>query len=226
MREMLNDETPMLEMPMREIEVPAWLAKAVASRTVAGSIRLRPIVRFAIPDEGVRRIGPLSFPAGRLRRIRRLTFPVDELVAEEEPIAHLGRDSSLWILFGRGRRVELADGTTWRIKAANAGPHVVPVVWSDEGTLAISGQLHAKRSYGITGKHYAYTLVPLTPVGLHGPRLWALRQDGTEIAVVEARERVIRAVEPIPIAAALLVFTLIAHGIPGEGSLMPKRDQG
>jgi len=162
--------------------------------------------------------------ACRLRRIGRFGFPVEELADEDELIAQLGRDGSLRILFGPGRRVRLADGDEWRIKATTSGRHIVPIITSDSGTIATSGPLFAKRSYGINGKGYAFTLIPMGKIGFAGPGLWVLRRHAEQIAAINQQQRVIRADEPIPIAAALMAFTLITHGIPGEGDLMPKRD--
>ena len=160
----------------------------------------------------------------RMRRIGGFGFPVAEMVDETGVLAHLGRDSSFWIFFGPGRRVRLADGTEWRIKSTTSGRHIVPIIKSDSGTVAVSGPLFAKRSYGINLRGHAYTLIPIGHVGLRRPGLWSLRRHEDQIAAVEDHERTIHAAEPIPIAAALLIFTLITHGIPGEGDLTPKRD--
>jgi len=160
----------------------------------------------------------------QLRRCGVGRFPVEELVCNDEMIAQLGRDSSLWIFFGRGRRVRLADGTEWRIKSTTSGRYIVPLIRSEAGTIAISGPLYAKRSYGINGKDYAYTLISQGATGIRRPAQWSLRRHETEIAVLEDRDRIIRTVEPIPIEAALMAFTLMTHGIPGEADLMPKRD--
>jgi hypothetical protein len=160
----------------------------------------------------------------RLQRVRRLAFPVAELIANGTAIAELGRDGSLRIFFGPGRRVRLADGTEWRIKAITQGPHITPIVVSPAGTVAISGPLFAKRSYGINVKDRAYSLIPLGKTGLRRQRRWLLRRYEDEVAAVDDTSRTIITSEPIPTAAILLVFTLLTHGIPGEGNLMPKRD--
>lgn len=89
--------------------------------------------------------------------------------------------------------------------------------------MAISGPLYAKRSYGINVKDHGYTLIPLGPTGIRRPGLWSLRRHETQVAAVEDHDRIMHATEPIPIAAALMAFTLMKHGIPGEANLMPKR---
>lgn len=161
--------------------------------------------------------------SGQLRRIGYLRFPIEELSANGEVLAHLSRDSSLRIFFGAGRRVRLADGTEWRIKATTLGRHIVPIVRSEAGTIAISGPLHAERSYGINGKGSGYTLIPLGRSGLHRGH-WSILRHESQIATIDERNRAIETDEPVPIAAVLLAFTLITHGIPGEADLMPARD--
>ena len=159
--------------------------------------------------------------SNQLRRIGYGTFPTHELAGPAGLVAHLGRDSSAWIFFGRGRRVRFPDMTEWRIKATTSGRHIVPFVKTDAGTVAISGPLYADRSYGINGKDYGYTLIPAGRSGIRQQQVWILQHHETEIATINAHERVIEAAQAIPVAAALLAFTLITHGIPGEANLMP-----
>lgn len=160
----------------------------------------------------------------RIRRIGWFTFPHYALTEDSRIVAELGRDSSIWIFFGPGRRIRLADGTEWRVRAATSGRLIVPVIKSSEGTVAFSGPLHAKRSYGITGKDFAYKVIPHGRVGLRGAGFWGLRRHESEVAVIDAQRRVIDASEPIPVAVALMAFTVLAHGTPGDTDLMPSRD--
>lgn len=162
--------------------------------------------------------------SGRFRRLSRFGFPVEELVDGERPLAALGRDGSLRMFFGSGRRVVLADGAEWRIKSMTSGRHIVPIITSPEGTIAISGPLYAKRSYGINGKDYGLTLIPIGKTGFNSSGLWVLQRHEDQIAVIDQSDRTVRAEEPTPLAAVIMAFTLITHGIPGEGDLMPKRD--
>jgi hypothetical protein len=124
------------------------------------------------------------------------------------------------MFFGRGRRVQLVDGTEWRIKARTAGPYIVPVIKAPTGFVATSGPLGGRNFYGINGKSFAYVLVPLGRVRLIGDVNWSMRRHGIEVATVDPT-RVIHTIEPIPVAAALMALTLITHGIPGESKLMP-----
>lgn len=156
----------------------------------------------------------------------RRSFPVETLESDRGTLAELGRDGSLRIFFGRGRRIRLADGTEWRIKAATSGRHIVPVIMSGSGTVAVSSPLFAKRSYGINGKDYGLALVPLGRVGFRIPGLWVLRRHEEEIAAIDYHERTAHAPRSVHLAAVLMAFTLITHGIPGEAELIPGRDPG
>jgi len=119
--------------------------------------------------------------------------------------------------------VQLGDGTEWRIKSTTAGPYIVPIITAPTGTVATSGPVSGKRCYGINGRHYGYVLVPLGRVRLLGELDWSMRRHEVEVARVESAQ-VIQTNEPIPTAAALMAFTLIEHGIPGESKLMPTQD--
>ena len=126
------------------------------------------------------------------------------------------------MFFGRGRRVQLVDGTEWRIKAMTAGPYIVPIIKARTGIVATSGPLGGRRCYGINGKHFGFVLVPLGPIRLLGQVAWLIRRHEDEVATIDAAH-VMNANEPVPIAAALMAFTLIDHGIPGEAKLMPTK---
>ena len=151
-----------------------------------------------------------------------LRFPTEEIVDASGVVAQLGRDSSLNVFFGRGRLVRLANGTEWRIKSVTSGRHIVPVIRSEAGTIATSGPLYAKRSYGINGRDYGLTLIPTGKAGWGRPARWVLQRHETEIASLTQNSMAPH--EPIPVAAVLMAFTLITHGIPGEADLMPQRD--
>ena len=172
--------------------------------------------------EVFRSLVPMVEGEAERRRVGSFSFPAEELVDEGRVIAQLGRDSSLNVFFGRGRLVRLADGTEWRIKSVTSGRHIVPVIRSEAGTIATSGPLYAKRSYGINGKDYGLTLIPVGRAGWGRPAQWVLQRHETVIASVSRNS--MTAHEPIPVAAALMAFTLITHGIPGEADLMPRRD--
>ena len=56
-----------------------------------------------------------------LRRVGRIRFPVFELVQDGVVLASMGRAGWFKLFFGRGRRIELADGSRWRLTALGAG---------------------------------------------------------------------------------------------------------
>ena len=159
--------------------------------------------------------GPIA-----LRPVSRSGFPTHELIAAGATIARLGRDGSLRIFFGRGRRVELVDGTEWRIKATTVGPYIVPVISARTGLVATSGPVGGRRCYGINGRHFGFVLTPLGRVRLLRGVGWLMRRHQDEVATIDTTD-VMQTNEPVPIAAALMAFTLIDHGIPGEAKLMP-----
>ena len=172
--------------------------------------------------EDARRRMPVVEGPAELRRIGSLGFPAQELTGEQGLIAHFGRNSSLNIFFGRGRRVRLADGTEWRIKSVTSGPYIVPVIRSEAGMIATSGPLFAKRSYGINGRGYAYTLIPLGQPGWVRSVRWALQLHEEQIC--SFTQNSINTFQPVPVAAVVMAFTLITHGIPGEADLVPQRE--
>jgi len=158
-----------------------------------------------------------------IRRRGGIGFPVEELVCAGEVPAGLGRDSSLRIFLGRGRRVRLSNGTEWRIKSATSGPYIIPTVKAPDGTVAIAKPLLGKRSYGLNGLDFGYTLIPLISPSMRHSGRWALRRRLVEVAEITGRHR-IDCREPVEIAAVLLAFTLVEHGIPGEAELRPRLD--
>lgn len=159
-----------------------------------------------------------------LRRVGRLQFPVEELVGDGGVIAQLGRDGSLRIFFGPGRRIRLADGREWRIKAVTSGRHIVPIILAEAGKVAVSSPLYATQSYGLNGKNYGLTLFPVGQAGLRRPRRWWMRRHEIDVASIDSVDRRLDALEPLPASAALMAFTLITHGIPGEADLAPSPD--
>ena len=159
--------------------------------------------------------GPIS-----LRRISRSGFPTHELIAARGTIARLGRDGTFRIFFGRGRRVQLVDGTEWRIKATTSGPYIIPIIKARTGIVATSGPLGGRRCYGINGKHFGFALTPLGPIRVLRQVAWLMRRHEDEVAMIDTAH-VMHTNEPVPIAAVLMAFALIDHGIPGEAKLMP-----
>jgi len=152
-----------------------------------------------------------------IRRVARLSFPTFVFEATEPAegmLARLGRDGWFRLYFGRGRRVELRDGTPWRIQAVETAGQLLPIVTCPDGKLAVGASMGA-RSYGIHGRDFAYSLYRSKP-GVLGKSSWILREHETELATFVTGR--VLAERPIPLAAALLCFTLMKHGVPSDAS--------
>ncbi len=151
-------------------------------------------------------------------------FPQYELFHGTTRVASLGRDSSLNIMLGKGRRVVISNGVEWRIKAVASGPYIVPVIRARDGTVARSGPLTGRRIYGIVGADFANTVFPMNRPGLIQSQHWGIRSRDRDVGEIDQGAGLLEAHEPIHIAAVLLAFTLIEHGIPGEAKLRPTAD--
>lgn len=102
------------------------------------------------------------------------------------------------MILGRGRRIQLADGWEWRIKSTTSGRHIVPIIVSKTGTIATSGPLYAKRSYGINGPEYGSRLIPMGRVGIISSGKWELRQHEEQVALIDQSQQAVHADRPIP----------------------------
>ena len=168
-------------------------------------------MEHVLGSASIRRIGALTFPT--------FLFVAENGTSEETVLARLGRDGWFRVFFGRGRRVELSDGTPWRVTAVGVGPHIEPRVMGQGGKLAVAAS-NGNRSYAINGRDYAYNFYPTSRKVVRKPA-WLLREHDTELATFKSHS--MHAEHPIPMAAALLCFTLLKYGIPGEASLgIPK----
>lgn len=148
-------------------------------------------------------------------RIGGIAFPTHELRTGTPPrvLARLGRTGWFRVFLGPGRRVVTAGGRSWRIAAAGSGPFIVPLVRSSSGMLAVATP-HGRRAYGVNGESYAYTFAPST-AGLR-KTTWVLREHETDVATFT--QTAVYAASPVPLAAVLLCFELIRHGVPGEAT--------
>ncbi len=164
-------------------------------------------MEHVIGRASIRRTRPAGFPAS--------VFALDDGTSPGRVLARLGRDGWFRVFLARGQKVVLLDGTSWRITAVAAGPYIEPVVLAETGKLAI-GSPYGKRSYHINGRDYAYNLYPSSASGAR-KRFWTLREHETQMAVLSPTS--MDADYPVPLAAALLCFTLIRHGVPGEAHL-------
>lgn len=150
-----------------------------------------------------------------VRRIGGWSFPVYELIQNDEVLARMGRFSWFGIYFGSGQQIELASGDRWRIASVGAAGNICPrVVDSTRRKVAVSAL--GAGSYFINGRDYRYVLYPADPRWFGRSNGWILREHEEDLAVVTPLPMTIRATSPVPLGAVLLSFVLARYGIPGE----------
>jgi hypothetical protein len=149
-----------------------------------------------------------------LRRIGRWRFPVHHLVQDDAVVARLGRFGWLRVFLGPGVRVELSDGSRWRIRATTIRGKVCPVVVDSERRRVAMAE-KGNGTYGITGRDYGYALNPG-----HAPRrataTWTVRYYEDLVGEVRRRPLRFEALEPVHIGAVLLSFVLMRYGLPDD----------
>jgi hypothetical protein len=149
-----------------------------------------------------------------LRRIGFRRFPVNELTHDGAPIAELGHVGWLRIYLGRGVRVELDDGTRWRIRSTTSGGLVSPVV-ADERRRKVAMGTGRDGVYAVNVRDFAYSLNPG-----HRPRradaVWTLREHDTDVAAVGRKPLRCEAYEPVHLGAVLVSFVLVRYGVPDD----------
>ncbi len=152
--------------------------------------------------------------AATVRRIGGWRFPTYELAQDGEVLALLGRLGWFRVYFGPGQRIELPDGSRWRIRSVAVGAALCPIVVdSSRDKVAIAGIGHG--TYRINTKDYACVFFPADRRRF-GRRRWMLRHFEEELAVVTRSPLSIEAMRPVPLGVVLLCFVLARYGIPGE----------
>lgn len=156
----------------------------------------------------------------RLYRVGLWRFPVHRLVGGGETIATLGRGDWLTVNFGRGQRIELPNGSAWRIRSVGAGGTFLPIVIDEQRrAVATSGTSHG--TYGLNLRDHACVLVPAEAHHTIGrANRWILRDHDGELATLTRSPAIVDAIRPTHLGAILLAFELIRHGLAEES--MPR----
>jgi len=161
-----------------------------------------------------------------VHRVGRWRFPVFELRQGATVLAQMGRQGWYRIFFGTGQRIELADGSGWRLRATGRAGAICPVV-VDEDQLKIVLGSPVVGGYGVIGMTNAYKLYLTEPSCLVRANRWILREHEKQVAVVSRFPLELDATRGIHIGTVLMSFALIQYGIPGENRLRaPKLNWG
>ena len=95
---------------------------------------------------------------------------------------------------------------------------MAPWIVVNDRKLVTSGS-DGERSYGINGRDFAYRLFREDSGGVRKGKAWMLTDGDKRLATLT--DRAIHSEVDLPVGAAILGFTLIRYGIPGEAKLVP-----
>lgn len=188
--------------------------------TAAGARIVNPYIAAMTHSRSTVTDGRTIVGRASVRRVGEWPFRHDEIQTASGVAAKLGRGSFFRTYFGRGRRVQLRDGSRWRLAAVTRARWICPAVFNESGQkVAVSGPL-AGSTYGISTKHDGYTLVPAARATWR-TRIarWHLELHDQSIATLTLRPKTVNATQPVPTAVILVAFTLMEHGMPGESEL-------
>lgn len=153
----------------------------------------------------------------RLDPTGRPGFPWGVVTIDGAEVARVGRFSALNIFLLRGQRIEVA-GRTWRMRGRPWHRMVVPLLVDEHGRrLAVAAA--GPSDYSITCRDRAFTLIPAE----HRPgrpRVWQLLSFDECVAEVRRNPYEARILEPIPLPALLMAWTLATLGCMGEKEMV------
>ncbi len=130
-------------------------------------------------------------------------------------LAQMGRTGWLRIYMGPGRRITIADGEHWRVRAIGTGGSMIPVIFdSNRRRVAMASSNHGV--YGITGRDFACSLYPAEKPLFGRANTWTLRQFEDELATITRYPLSVEAVLPVHLGAVFLSFILVRHGLPDD----------
>ncbi len=178
-----------------------------ASEADAAEARIE-IEELAIPHQLVGK--------AQLRRIGWWRFPVYELTRDGFRLALLGRAGWFKIFLGAGQRIELPDGSRWRLRSVAVAGDIWPVVVdAQQRKVALAGASHG--TYGINTKDAAYVLYR-AGARRRGRSTWVLRHLEDEVAILDRNPVSILATRPVPIGVILLGIVLTKYGLPSDSA--------
>lgn len=148
----------------------------------------------------------------------RWRFPVYELVSNGDVIARLGRFGLWRIFFGGGVRIELASGTTWRLRSLGMAGALCPVIVdSDIRKVALAAPHFG--GYGLNGPDWAYVMYPSEHRRLVRSNHWILRDHEENVGEITRRPWRVETESPVPLGAVIIGLALALYAIPGEAKL-------
>lgn len=150
-----------------------------------------------------------------VRRVGAVRFPVWDLVIDGKTLARLGRMSWWSIYFGFGQKVQLVDGSQWRIRSVESNGMISALVVNSAGLKVALGSIGSS-GYLIVGKDFSYKLLPLRSNAILLPNEWILSSDDAICARVQRHPMRITALAPVPVSAAVIAMALLRVGIPGD----------
>jgi hypothetical protein len=151
-----------------------------------------------------------------VRRIGWWRFPAHELISDGHRLALMGRAGWFKIFLGAGQRIELPDGSRWRLRSMAAGGDIVPIIVDSKGRkVALGGASHG--AYGINTKDAAFVLYR-AGMQRRGRGMWALRHFDDEVAIVSRTKVSIRGAHSVPLGVVLLSFVLARYGLPSDSA--------
>lgn len=153
-----------------------------------------------------------------LSKVGFLRFPVYELAGDGVVLARLGRPGWWRIFFGRGQRIELPDGTSWRLRSIGLAGAICPVI-VDREFRKVAQAAPGPGGYGLNGRDWGYVLSPWERHRFARANQWILREHEEELALVTRSPWEITTASPVPLGAAILALTLALYSIPGESDL-------
>lgn len=153
-----------------------------------------------------------------VQRASLVLFPAFELQAEGGLLVRMGRYSALNVFFGRGQKLLVPSGATWRITAVERGSRLHPIVVNERRQrMAVAAAWIG--NYGINGRDYAYTLNPAEAARFGRPGRWDLFSGEERAARFTRRPFGAVCEQPLPLPALLLGLLLTRLSIPGEGDM-------